>query len=215
MCWRRKEKKVEEMSLNSVQKLYHIFNAKWYDLFRILWTRIVEFNLEDDFIKELNRNIKLNSKIVELGCGTGINIERMLSLGKPFSSYIGVDFSKDMQEIARHKYGKEKNVKFIYGDLKKVKIPTKYDLVISTWVMSHLEKPSLVIKRFYKNLKPEGTMLLIFMTKPKWFISFWLILLTPLFACSYVNIDEIKKMPGEKKIKTYAFDLATFLIIKK
>ncbi len=205
------------MKQTTVQKLYHLGHARWYDVFRFFWTRTVERKLEQEFLNELQKVLAYNKKanIVELGCGTGINIERLLTLNKSFASYFGIDFSNDMQAIAKEKFGNEKNIFFVSGDLRTISVPKKIDLVISTWVMSHLERPSLVIERFYENLNKGGTILLVFMTKPEWFISWWFTSLTKLFACSYIPAEEIYKMPGKKEIKRYAHGLATFIIIKE
>jgi hypothetical protein len=66
--------------MNTVQRLYHLGHAKWYNPFRTLWTFFIERSLEKDFMTELNKNVIPNKEIVELGCGTWINIGRLLSL---------------------------------------------------------------------------------------------------------------------------------------
>ncbi len=202
-------------TLTPVQKLYHLGHATWYDPFRKVWTKVIERRIEKEVIREIEKNMHSSTRILELGCGTGINIERLLALQKPFHWYYGIDFSEDMLAIAKQKYGDRKNVHFLSGNLETIPVPKKYDLVLCTWVLSHLPKPSLVVNRFYKNLAKDGTMLLIFLTKPKWYLSFWFTPLSYLFVARYVPQKEIAQMHGEKIMKKYAFGLATFLIIKK
>lgn len=206
-------------SLTAVQKLYHLGHATWYDPFRKIWTKLVERKLEKDFLQEIKKRVYPSTRILELGCGTGINIGRIFALQsalqKPFHLYYGIDFSEDMLAIAKQKYGNRKTVHLLSGNLETISIPKKYDLVLCTWVLSHLPKPSLVVNRFYKNLSKDGTMLLIFMTQPKWYLSFWFTPLSYLFAARYVSPQEIAQMRGEKIMKKYASGLATFLIIKK
>ena len=161
------------MLMTPVQKLYALGHAHWYDLFRTWWTGIVEHTLETDFLEVLQGSITSKTKIVEIGCGTGINVGRILSLQKLFTSYLGIDFSPDMLAIAKEKFGHEKNITFIEGDARTVAIPQKYDLVLCTWVLSHIPEPSAVVNRFYKNLHKDGTMLFVFLTKPRWSVSFW------------------------------------------
>lgn len=199
----------------SVQRLYHLGHATWYNPFRKIWTKLVERKLEKDFLQVMEKNVHPSTRILELGCGTGINIGRVLALQKPFHLYYGIDFSEDMLAIAKQKYRDRKNVHFLSGNLETISTPQRYDFVLCTWVLSHLKKPSFVINRFYKNLAKDGTMLLIFMTKPKWYLSFWFTPLSYLFAARYVSPQEIAQMHGEKIMKKYASGLATFLIIKK
>lgn len=207
--------KMKIETLSSVQKLYHLGHARWYDLFRKFWTRIVERKLEKDFLDALEKNVISQTKIVEIGCGTGINVERLFSLQKTFRSYLGIDFSPDMLAIAQQNFGNEKKIMFIEGDARTVSLPKRYDLVLSTWVLSHIPESSAVINRFYKNLSSNGSMLLVFLTKPHWSVSFWFSPFMRLYHSQYVSEQEIEKMKGMKIRKSYCAGLATFVVIKK
>ncbi len=200
--------------MTPVQSLYHLGHATWYDPFRILWTRIVEHTLEKDFLKTLQRSITSKTKIVEIGCGTGINVGRILSLQKPFTSYLGIDFSPDMLAVAKQKYH-QKKILFREGDIRTISLPKKYDLVLSTWVLSHIPAPAALVNRFYTNLGNDGTMLLVFLTKPHWSVSFWFSPFMRLYHSQYVSEEEIQKMLGMKIKKSYCAGLATFVQIKK
>lgn len=201
--------------MDSVQKLYHISHARWYDPFRGLWTLIVESKLEKELLATLDNIITPHTTIIEIGCGTGINIGRILSLRKKFTSYLGIDFSPDMVAIAQQKFGEEKNITFTQGDARTVPLPKRYDLVICTWVLSHIPKPSTVINRVYEKLNSNGSILLVFLTKPLWLVSFWFSPLARLFCSTYVSEEEIQKMHGMKTRTSYCAGLATFVIIKK
>ncbi len=201
--------------MTPVQKLYHLGHAQWYNLFRKYWTSIVERTLEKDFLDALDAAIQPQTKIVEIGCGTGINIGRIFYLQKKFASYLAIDFSFDMLAIAQQNFGNEKKIMFIEGDARTVPLPTRYDLVLSTWVLSHLPEPSVVINRFYKNLSSNGSMLLVFLTKPHWSVSFWFSPFMRLYHSQYVSEQEIERMQGMKIRKSYCGGLATFLVIKK
>lgn len=201
-------------NLSPVQKLYHLGYARWYNPFRKWWTWFVERKLEKDFLETLQKSITSQTNIVEIGCGTGINSGRILSLGKKFTSYIGIDFSSDMIAIAQREFGHEEKILFIQGDARTVPLSKQYDLVICTWVLSHIPGPSTIVNRFYKKLRKDGIMLLIFLTKPKWFISFWFSPFMRLYHSQYVSEEEIEKMEGKKEIRKYAYGLATFVVIK-
>ena len=102
--------------MTPVQRLYHIDHAQWYDRFRKCWTRIIEKNLELDLLCALNKSITSQTKIIEIGCGTGINIARILLLRKKFRSYLGIDFSEDMLAIAQKKFTVQKKISFLAAD---------------------------------------------------------------------------------------------------
>lgn len=207
--------KLHTQQRTEVQKLYHLGHAEWYDFLRPIWTSLVERGLEEDFIRELKKQVTPHTRIIDLGCGTGINLRRILSLKQIFASYTGIDFSEDMLAIAQQKFRKNKRIRFVCGDLRTVALPQHYDLIISTWVFSHLERPSYVVNRFYQNLSKGGTMLFVFLTKPPWYIDFWFSPLARFFRARPVSPFEVNKMRGSKKMRTYAHGLATFLVITK
>ncbi len=200
----------------NVQRLYALFNARWYDSFREKWMKKVSIKAEKEFTRRLREKVKLTSNILELGCGTGINIGRIKDLN--FKSYTCLDFSHSMLEIAQQKYGKMKHISFIERDITKFnqrENKEKYDLIISTWVLSHLENPARIINQYSELLNKSGNMLLIFLTKPVWYINFWLYPFTRLFACKYVTEQEIAKINGRKIIHKSGLNLVTLMEIKK
>jgi len=65
----------------------------------------------DFIISEIKKNIKKDSKVLDLACGTGTIINAL----KDSYNMLGVDISEDMLEIAR---GKSPNVNLFIHDLK-------------------------------------------------------------------------------------------------
>lgn len=198
---------------DNVKKLYSLGHAGWYDPFRKIWTNYVSKKAEKEFMKKLKRSLKKDSKILELGCGTGINIERIRNLD--FKSYNGLDFSEDMLAIARKKSRGLKKISLARKDLTEKPDKDKYDMIISTWVLSHINRPSKVVNNYYQQLKPKGKMLLIFLTKPRWYINLWFYPLARLFTVRYVSDKEMRKMQGIKNIKKYSLGMTTLLEIER
>ncbi|MAE13258.1 hypothetical protein CMO92_01720 [Candidatus Woesearchaeota archaeon] len=153
-----------------VKGIYSLFNARWYDPFRTVWGSIVSKKAEKDFLTNLKKEIKPQTRILELGCGSGINIGRLQHT--LFKQYTALDFSEEMLDRAKKHYTKIPNLILKHQDITRVD-HLHYDIIISTWVLSHLEKPADIINKWYSQLAPGGSIYLIFLTKPKWYINLW------------------------------------------
>lgn len=88
-------------------------------------------------------------KVVDLGCGTG-NITKALMRRYPKASVVCIDMAKNMLELARAKLKKYKSIEYWSGDMCKYDYCDKYDAVISSLVLHHLEKKDK--KKFYKKI---------------------------------------------------------------
>jgi len=188
-----------------------MINAKWYNPFRAFWSNF-DKKAEIEFTYLLKSNLNLKSKILDIGCGTGYNAGIIQNL--PFKSYLGIDLTKEMLDIAEVKYGNDKRFDFKQVDVTKG-IKSRYDTIISTWVMSHLDSPSKVINDAYAHLNNNGTLLFMFLTKPKWYVNFWFNPIIKRFSADYVQGKEIKAIKPKYLIKTYNYGLTSILYIKK
>lgn len=184
-----------------------MFDAKWYNTFRKIWGSIASSKAEEVLFSKIN--LPPNKTILELGCGTGINVKKLQSIN--FDKYVGLDFTKDMLTIARKQ--KIEKTSFIEKDLTEKPAEGKYDLIFSTWVLSHISEPSKVINNYYHNLNKKGRMFLLFLTKPKWYINFWFYPLIRMFASNYVSEKEIAKMKNIKKRTKYLGGMTTLIEI--
>ncbi len=199
-----------------VRKVYSFFQARWYDCFKEIWNRLGAPEAEKNIQTFLKEYVSEEKSILELGCGTGKNMESIQRLNLLFKNYLGLDFTTDMLNQAINKFKSNNRVTFKQQDISKLdNLDEKYDIIISTWVMSHINSPSEVINKAQKLLKQDGTFYLVFMTKPKWFINLWLWPFMLLFKARYVPESEIQKVQNIKKVKRYSFNLATSILINK
>lgn len=78
----------------------------------------------------INRFHKKASSLLELGCGTG---KLALYLGDTGYSVVGVDISQEMLALANSRLMDSGfyNVEFLHGDLRTLKLPRKFDVIIS------------------------------------------------------------------------------------
>lgn len=205
------------MKAKSVKRLYGIGQARWYDYFKKLWDKGFSGKSQHDLLNLLKKKLTPSSQVLELGCGTGVNLEKIIALNLPFKSHLALDFSPDMLAIAKKKFKNNPKITFLQQDITKTsKITGKYDIIISTWVLSHLNEPAEVINRTQKLLKKDGKMFLIFLSKPHWFIHIWLYPLARIFfACKYLSSNEINKFKNVTKIQTYGMGVTTLIVIEK
>lgn len=64
-----------------------------------------------------------HGRVLDLGCGTGFNLELLLALHLPFATYTGVDLSPDLLARARAKFGQMARADFQQLDLQTDPLP--------------------------------------------------------------------------------------------
>jgi ubiquinone/menaquinone biosynthesis C-methylase UbiE len=94
------------------------------------------------------------SKIIELGCGTGKNTEWLIN---NCDSLLAVDFSSEMQTIAKKKIISDK-VEFIQVDLTREWkfVSNSADLVTSSLILEHIENLEFIFSEANKSLEKNG-----------------------------------------------------------
>ncbi len=203
------------MHKSRVQKLYHIAGAKWYDPFKKVWNALVARKAEKALNRFLKENIKPETAILELGPGTALNLQKIKKLNLSFASYEGWDFSDDMLAIAKKKFKEYSNVHFKKQDL--TDIPEghqKFDVILCTWVLSHLHTPSELVNRAQNLLKKDGKMFLVFFGKSEgWFGSLTDLLGRNIFAARYVDDDQIQAFNNVNRLQKSLKGLTTIVEI--
>jgi len=91
----------------------------------------------------------MSIEILDAGCGHG-NIV-VDEFRKNIKKAVGIDFNKEATS---------KNVcldEIVIGDLEKMPFSSEsFDVVLSLWVLEHLENPLKVLSEIYRVLKPGG-----------------------------------------------------------
>ena len=94
-------------------------------------------------------------KIIDVGCGIGFLLLDLQKNFKP-AKLVGSDFSKKAVEFSEKKFP---DIEFFQQDLNDP-IPGKYDVILCTEVLEHLEKPFLAIKNMLDALDGPGSIVL-------------------------------------------------------
>ena len=95
-------------------------------------------------------------RILDLGCGTGIELERIFER-YPNISVTGIDLSQGMLDILEERY-KGKDIKLLCGSYFDLDFEGTYDYVISTYSLHHFTRDNKekLYRKIYDVLEPGG-----------------------------------------------------------
>lgn len=112
----------------------------------------------DEFYEEIaNLVVQDNIKLLDLGCGTGLEFEKLFAKFK-YIRITGIDLSAKMLKILGDKYS-DKNINLICGSYFDVDFGSgDFDIVLSTYSLHHFNeaKKSALYKKIFASLKPGG-----------------------------------------------------------
>src|SRR3989344_1000611 len=126
--------------------------AKYYDfplingLFTLVQKKVINY-----------LNIKGNSRILDVGCGTG-NFLSILEKRHKTTKLYGIDISREMLRIAENKL--KKSILLI-NSAEEMKFKNKFDYVFSTEAFHHFSNPKKAVKNFYNTLKKKGRLVIV------------------------------------------------------
>jgi ubiquinone/menaquinone biosynthesis C-methylase UbiE len=104
-------------------------------------------------------NIKKNSKICDLCCGSGISLAL---LEKDADELVGIDGSEEMIRICYEKFGQNRKINLILSSATNLKLKSNsFDYVILRMGLHHIKNKAAVIAEVYRILKPAGKFILI------------------------------------------------------
>jgi ubiquinone/menaquinone biosynthesis C-methylase UbiE len=122
-----------------------------YDKIAELYAK--EFAKPSDHIEEFLAMLPKNGKILDIGCGPGVDSGYMTSEG---FAVIGIDLSKEMLKLAKQKFPQ---IDFRQQDIRELDFPhNSFDGILASCSLIHIPKkdiPSL-LKKFHQILKKGG-----------------------------------------------------------
>lgn len=101
-------------------------------------------------------------RIVDLGCGTG-NLSKKLISVYPNAHITCVDMAENMLKMAKAKLKNNHNIKFWLGDIRDFNYKEKYDVIVASMVLHHVEGKDKwrFYRRLYNSLSKRGAFLCI------------------------------------------------------
>tara|TARA_Y100000310_G_scaffold326114_1_gene390559 strand:- start:1097 stop:1762 length:666 start_codon:yes stop_codon:yes gene_type:complete len=116
---------------------------------------------KDLFYDIIGNRIKPPQEVLEIGCGTALEILAPLSANG--LKVTGIDKEKDMVEFAKHNF-KKLGLKghFIHHDLFKYNTHKKFDLVLSVGLIEHFPRRKIVeIIKIHKKLSKKWVVFIV------------------------------------------------------
>jgi tRNA (cmo5U34)-methyltransferase len=89
-------------------------------------------------------------KVLDLGCGTG-NLSKKIISAYPNAMITCVDMAENMLKMARAKLKDNNNIKFWLGDIRDFDYSEKYDAIVASLVLHHVERRDKL--RFYRKIQ--------------------------------------------------------------
>jgi len=120
----------------------------------------ITFQLTNSKIVSL-LNPKANSSLLDVGCGSGILLHKLLLLNRNLKLY-GLDITPKMVEVANAKFKNNPDVKITLGSA--IKMPYKnnsFDYVTCASSFHHHPNPALSINEMVRVLKPGGKLIIL------------------------------------------------------
>lgn len=142
-----------------------------------------EWRYRKEAIKALK--VTPGDKVVEIGCGTGLNFELLQERIGPAGRLIGVDLTDAMLEQARRRVEEKgwTNVVLVQGDALEYDFPPDLNGVISTYALSLIPDCDPIIERAARALAPGSHLVLLDLKLPEnwpgWLVDVAMVLVRP------------------------------------
>ncbi len=188
-------------------KSYYKLHSKFYDITR--WAFLFGRNSLPDYFPELN----LESKILDLGCGTGKHLRQLLEK-YPSAFITGIDQSEDMLKFVNRSIVDSVEIKNQYYSLDSFP-KNEFDLILCSYSLTMMEDIESTLNAIQKHLKPNGNLLVVdFDSTPFNWFSRWM---KKNHVSFEPNLFELLKsrfdIKLEKTRKAY-FGLYTYSVLK-
>lgn len=121
------------------------------------WYLKVKWNLEEKNYAYYDSLIEDRKNILDLGCGYGF-LDYYLLFRNKERNILGMDYDEDKIIVAQHNFDKTENLNFIQGDLRKLKIKSKQDVILVMDVLHYFnaEDQRKVLVECIQNLNTDG-----------------------------------------------------------
>jgi len=106
--------------------------------------------------------LQAGERIMDAGCGTGLLLEQMAILVGDKGQAVGLDYSQDMLDMARHRCQSLAQVELQQGSVEKLDFQSNsFDVVSCTQTLLYVEQVETALREIHRVLKPRGRVAII------------------------------------------------------
>lgn len=144
------------MAADAVQRFYR-YHSYFYD-----GTRWLILHGRRRAVEKLE--LQPDSRVLEVGCGTGLNFKLMLDrLDPQRGRLIGLDFSKDMLHKAEQRVARQgwRTVKLVQADATRMQLNEQFDAVLFAYSLTMIPDWAEALRRAFAHLAPGGRLVVL------------------------------------------------------
>lgn len=104
-------------------------------------------------------DLHAGDRVVDMGCGPGVNLGRLQRAVGPSGTVIGLDASERMLQLTRR--DGPARVDLVRADARRPPLATPVDGVLATFVVTIFEDPDHVVSTWWDHLAPGGRLALL------------------------------------------------------
>ena len=126
------------------------FEKKYHDVEKNHWW----FKSRRNYLIDLLKDIPKDSKILDIGCSSGVFLKDLENLGFDSTNLFGIDISE--KAILNSK--KNGLINTFVMDAQNITLTEKFDIIVASDCLEHLENETKALKNWKNLLKKEGKM---------------------------------------------------------
>ena len=101
--------------------------------------------------------LRPGDRVLDLGCGAGVNLRALRTAVGPEGEVLGIDYSPKMVESARRRAAEWDNVEVRHANATSVVLPPDhYDAVLASFSISATQNVPAVVRTIHGTLRPGG-----------------------------------------------------------
>jgi malonyl-ACP O-methyltransferase BioC len=119
---------------------------------------VVQLKVAERLVQLLRDLTPPPSRILEIGCCTGLLTKRVLNLFPDMTTFYVNDLVPDFAPLVNTRLNSDPRVQYLAGDIEHIEIPENLDLVVSSSTLHWLDNLPVVLKKLYQCLVPGGSL---------------------------------------------------------